>query len=217
MKGVFFMRRFTLLATIVAVSLSLLVSLSIAGDEIAALNLEKECVLFGRIANRNIMLYPASGSYSDSDFLPVAALPTMTELKGFEFLNNSNGELYPLDISDEGYFCANVGMGKYDLRGRDRNNEPYVIHKFSIPRGYAINLGTFWIDTHNPTVVSREGWASHLKAGAGGWLTYEEGSSAVALRFEHVADDDSYDECEEWFEDCHEEVYLAFEQVVVRR
>ena len=106
-------------------------------------------------------------------------------------------------------------MGKYDLRGRDRNGEPYVIHNFSIPRGMAVNLGTFWIDTSNPTVVSREGWASYLKTG--GWITHIEGSSSVAIRFDRVTDDDSYDECEEWFEECHEEVYLAFEKVMARR
>jgi hypothetical protein len=209
------MGRYTVLAVFVAVSLALMMSLALADDAIKALELEKECVLFGRIADRNVMLYSTSGSYSGFDFLPVATLPRMAELKGFEILNSSTGDWYPLDISDEGYFCANVNMGKYDLRGRDRHDQPYIIHSFAIPRGMAINLGTFWVETHDPAVVSREGWASHLRGQ--GWAAYEEGAYAVAVNFEHVIDDDTYAECEDWFSGCHEEVYLAFEEVIVRR
>jgi hypothetical protein len=209
------MGRYTVLAVFVAVSLALMMSLALADDAIKALELEKECVLFGRIADRNVMLYPTSGSYSGFDFLPVATLPRMAELKGFEILNSSTGDWYPLDISDEGYFCANVNMGKYDLRGRDRHDQPYIIHSFAIPRGMAINLGTFWVETHDPAVVSREGWASHLRGQ--GWAAYEEGAYAVAVNFGHVIDDDTYAECEDWFSGCHEEVYLAFEEVIVRR
>jgi hypothetical protein len=214
-KEVFSMGRYTVLTVFVAVSLTLMMGLALAND-IKALELEKECVLFGRIANRNVMLYPASGSYSGIDFLPVAALPRMAELKGFEVLNNSTGDWYPLDTSDEGYFCANLSMGKYDLRGRDRHNQPYVIHSFAIPRGMAVNLGTFWVETHDPAVVSREGWASHLRGQ--GWVAYEEGLQAVAVNFEHTIDDDkAYAECEDWFSECHEEVYLAFEKIIIRR
>jgi hypothetical protein len=209
------MGRYTVLAVFVAVSLALMMSLALADDAIKALELEKECVLFGRIADRNVMLYPTSGSYSGFDFLPVATLPMMAELKGFEILNSSTGDWYPLDISDEGYFCANVNMGKYDLRGRDRHGQPYIIHSFAIPRGMAINLGTFWVETQDPAVVSREGWASQLRGQ--GWAAYEEGAYAVAVNFEHVIDDDTYAECEDWFSGCHEEVYLAFEDVIVRR
>jgi hypothetical protein len=209
------MGRNTVLAVFVAVSLALMMGLALAND-IKALELEKECVLFGQIAGRNVMLYPTSESYSGFDFLPVAALPRMAELKGFEILNRSTGDWYPLDISDEGYFCANVSMGKYDLRGRDRHDQPHIIHTFNLPRGMAINLGTFWVETQDPAVVSREGWASHLRGQ--GWVAYEEGSYAVAVNFEHnIEDDTSYAECEDWFSSCHEEVYLAFEDVIVRR
>ena len=208
------MGRYTVLTVFVAVSLALMMGLALAND-IKALELEKECVLFGRIANRNVMLYSATGGYSEFDFLPVATLPRMIELKGFELLSSSTAEWHPLDISDEGYFCANVGMGRYELRGRDRHDQPYIIHTLNVPKGMAINLGTFWVETHDPVVVSREGWASHLRGQ--GWVAYEEGSYAVAVNFEHVIDDDTYAECEDWFSGCHEEVYLAFEDVIIRR
>ena len=209
------MGRFAVISLAIAATLLLTFGLTAADNGIKAMDLEKECILFGRIANRNVLLYPTMETVGGYDFLPVPAMPRMAELKGFEVLNTRTGDWIPLDISDDGYFCANVDMGRYDLRGRDRFNQPYVIHSFAIPRGMAVNLGTFWVETHDPALISREGWASHLRGT--GWAAYEEGAFAVAVNFEHIVDDGTYAQCEEWFQGCHEEVYLAFEPVMVRR
>jgi hypothetical protein len=165
----------------------------VAGDEPAALTLEKECVLFGRILGHQVLLYPERKIAA-----PVYDMPEMTQIGGFEVLNKITGEWYPITISEDGHFCANVSMGKYDLRGRDCKGRPYVIHSFNIPKNMAANLGDFWVETCDPNVVSREGWLS------------------IALRMEHITSDEAYEECENWFAECHEEAFDQFSNVIIR-
>jgi hypothetical protein len=195
---------------LIAISVPVSMNLTVAGDEPAALTLEKECVLFGRILGHQVLLYPEQQVTE-----PVFDLPEMKQISDFEVLNKTTGEWYPLTLSEEGYFCANVGMGKHELRGRDCDGRPYVIHNFNIPKGMAANLGDFWVETCDPTVVSREGWFTYFNEE--GWQEYREGSDAIALRIEHIVSDEAYEECENWFAECHEDAYDQFSSVIARR
>lgn len=210
MRGVFLMRRPFLLLVLLTILVSVSMSQAVAGDKPAPLSLEKECVLFGRILNSHVLLYPGKRILE-----PVYNLPDMTQVQGFEVLNTATGEWHPLKLSENGYFCANIGMGNYHLRGRDCNGRPYVIHSFTIPKGMAANLGDFWIQTCDPNIVARENWHSHFRQG--GWQEYKDVSGVIGLRFEHVATDEAYEDCEKWFAECHEEVYGHFAQVIARR
>ena len=211
-KGVFPMRRFIVFLALIMISVPVSMNLTVAGDESATLALEKECVLFGRILGSHV-LPNLSGQVSE----PVYDLPEMTHIQGFEILNTITGERHQLTLSDDGHFCANVEMGMYELRGRDHARQPYIIHGFTIPRGMAANLGEIWIEARDVRIVAREGWFSHVKRV--GWQECREGSGSIALRppVEHVVSDGAYEDCENWFAECHEEVYDLFSQVIVRR
>jgi hypothetical protein len=211
-KGVFPMRRFIVFLALIVIAVPVSMNLTVAGDEPATLALEKECVLFGRILGSQV-LYPG-GQVSE----PVYDLPMMAQqVQGLEVLNVTTGERHQLTVSEDGHFCANVGMGRYELRGRDHAMQPYVIHSFTIPRGMAANLGEFWIKVHDSGVVAREGWFSHVKMA--GWQEYRDGSGRIALRppVEHIVSDGAYEDCENWFAECHEEVYDQFANVIARR
>ena len=204
------MRKSLFLLVLVVVLLLIPSSRSLAADEPAPLTLEKECVLFGRILNSHVLLYPAKKVLE-----PGRDLPEMTQVRGFEVLNTVTGEWHPLVLSEGGYFCANVGMGKYQLRGRNCKGDPYVIHSFTIPKGMAANLGDFWVETCDIAVVARENWYSYFREG--GWQEYEQASGRIGVRIEHVATEKSYEDCEMWFARCHEEVYGHFAQLIARR
>jgi len=204
------MRRFIVLLALIAVLVPILVNLSVAADEPVPLKPEKECVFIGRIQGSRVVLYPVEMVPE-----PVLELPVMANIKGFDVINTGTGEWQPLTLSEEGYFCANVGQGKYNLRGRDSDGKPYIIHSFNLPRGMAANLGTFWVETRNPKIVTREGWSSHVKPSA--WRIYKEGSSSIALRLEHIATDEAYNDCDSWFAECHEEAYEQFGNFMARR
>jgi hypothetical protein len=193
-----------------AVSVPVLVNFSVAADDPAPLQLEKECVLIGRIVGRHVMLYP-----TDTMADPGMYYPPMIELKGFDILNDQTGEWHPLNLSEDGYFCANVGMGRYDLRGRDADGRPYLIHSFSVPRGMAVNLGTFWIETRDPNVLAREGWFSYVRSR--GFRMVQEGSNAIAIKLEQITTNEAYTDCENWFASCHDKAYEQFADVMARR
>ncbi len=203
------MRRLMVFLVLIAIPVAVSINLSVAGDEPAALTLEKECVLFGRILGHQVLLYPEPKIAA-----PVYDLPEMTQIGDFEVLNKTTGEWYPLTISEDGHFCANVSMGKYDLRGRDCNGRHYVIHSFNIPKNMAANLGDFWVETCDPNVVSREGWLSYFREE--GWQEYRDESGVIALRMEHITSDEAYEECENWFAECHEEAFDQFSNVIIR-
>jgi hypothetical protein len=207
------MRRFIVFLALIVIVVPVSMNLTVAGDEPTALALEKECVLFGRIlGSHDVLLYPR-GQVSE----PVYDLPKMAQVHGFEVLNIITGEWHPLTLSEDGHFCANVGMGRYELRGRDHARRPYVIHSFTIPRGMAANLGELWIEARDSSVVAREGWFSHVKMV--GWQEYRESSGSIALRppVEHIVSDEAYEDCENWFAECHEEAYDQFASVIARR
>ncbi len=204
------MKRFMVFVALIAISVPVSMTLAVSGDEPAAMQLEKECVLFGRILGSHVLLYP-TGQGSE----PVNELPGMTQVQGFEILNTTTGEWHPITLSEDGYFGANVDMGRYDLRGRDRNGQPYVIHSFTIPRGMGANLGEFWIEVRDPSIVTQEGWSSHvMKAG---WREYQVDSGSLAMRVEHVTSDEAYKECDDWFAKWHVEAYDKFGSVIARR
>ena len=206
------MKRFVVFLALIAISVPISMSLAVAGDEPAAMQLEKECVLFGRILGSHVLLYP-----NRQISAPVYEPPGMTQVQGFEVRNITTGEWQQLTLSDDGRFCANVGMGRYELRGRDHALQPYVIHSFTIPRGMAANLGEFWLEARDSSVVAREGWFSHVKRV--GWQEYRESSGHIALRppVEHIVSHEAYEDCENWFAECHEEVYDQFASVITRR
>lgn len=204
------MKRFMVFLVLMALSVPLSMNLAVAGDEPAPLKLVKECVLFGRILGHRVLLYQEQQVAE-----PVYDLPEMTQIGGFEILNEETGEWHPLSLSEEGYFCANVGMGIYDLRGRDFKGQPYVIHTFNIPKGMAVNLGNFWVETCDPMVISKEGWTPYFQSR--GWHEYGEAAGAVELRVKQVSTDEAYDDCEKWFAECHEEAYDYFSSVIARR
>jgi len=204
------MKRFMVFLALIAISVPVSMNLATAGDEPPAMQVEKECILFGRILGSHVLLYPTRQSAQ-----PVYDLPDMTQVQGFEVLNTTTGEWQQLTLTKDGHFCANVSMGKYDLRGRDRNGKPYVIHSFNIPNGMGANLGEFWMEVRDPSIVAREGWFSHLKEA--GWREYQVGSGRIAIRLEHVISDKAYEESENWFAESHEEAYDQFASVIARR
>ena len=112
------MKRFVVLTLFLCLSATLWAGLWEAVDP-SPLVLTKECVPIGRIQGSHLMLYPA-------DFIgePVYDLPAMTRIMGFEVLNTGTGEWHPLTLSEDGSFCANVGAGRYKLRGRDCREGP---------------------------------------------------------------------------------------------
>lgn len=202
-----------LFAAVLAVALlagPALTSQSQAADQATPMQVEKECILIGRILGRHVMLYPGAEAGAPGFYYP----PTMS-LGGFEVLNPETGEWHPLTLSEKGYFCANLGMGRYELRGRDPNGHPYIIHRFSVPRGMAVNLGTFRIQAINPNDPAREGWLTYLQAA--GYRVFRHGTSAAAVRAEHLTGDRAYDDCEGWFASCHDEVFQQFSSVMARR
>lgn len=185
-----------------------------AAQEATPQTLKKECVLFGRILGSHLMLYP-SVAVSEPVYDPGPELPAMVQIKSFEVLNTVTGEWQPLILSPQGYFCTDLGKGMYDLRGRTSDGRPYLIQSFSVPAGMAVNLGTFWVEACDPRVISREGWHSYMNEA--GWREYRMGSHTISLRLEHVTTDGAYQDCEEWFASCHEEVYERFAAVIARR
>jgi len=156
------------------------------------------------------MLYPKV--QSDTMERPI---PTVVTIKGFEILNTISGEWIPVSLTKEGYFCVNVGMGEYELRGRDSMGRPFLVHRFNVPLNMAVNLGTFWIETTNPKLVTKDQWYNYDRTAA--WRTYEDGSGHIAVRLTHDTDRKVYEDCENWFASCHEEAYNHFEQVMARR
>ena len=204
------MKRSTMLFVLVMVPVILMSGTAIATDEQAPFVLEKECVIIGRILGSNVMLYPIGQPYETD-----RPIPAMVKIKGFEILNTASKDWIPLSIAENGYFCANVRMGEYELRGRDSKGRPYLIHRFNVPLNMAVNLGTFWIETSNPDLVAEDQWYNYEKTTS--WREYAEGDGHIALRIGHVTDQAAYDECEKWFASCHEEVYEHFEKVMARR
>jgi len=209
-RGVLPMRRFTVLMALILVSVPLVMGLSLAGDEPVALELEKECVIVGRIQGTEVMLYPREQT-SETD----QQVPIMTRIGGFEVLNVASGEWQPLPLSNEGYFCANIRMGRHDLRGRDSAGRPYLVHSFNVPLHMAVNLGSFWIETGDPGLVSQEPWYSYNRTAD--WREYQKGAGHIYVRLEHDTSREVYEDCESWFSGCHEEAYEHFEKVMARR
>jgi len=208
------MRRSMVFLALITIMVPVLVNLTAAGNEPVPLTLDKECVFFGRILGSHTMMY-SKGSITEPVYEPGSELPTMVQIQGFEVLNTATGEWHPLTLSEEGYFCANVGKGRYDLRGRGRYGRPYTIHSFNVPGGMAVNLGSFWVEACDPTVVSREGWYSYMNEA--GWQEYRRGSGSISMRLEHITSDEAYEDCESWFAQCHEEAYDQFAAVIARR
>jgi len=204
------MKRFTMLLVAIFVPVLLASVFVVYADEPAPLILEKECVIIGRILGTDVMLYPKEQRYKTDRPIPV-----MVKIKGFEILNTTDGEWVPLELTSEGYFCANVRMGKYELRGRDSEGRPFLIYRFNVPMNMAVNLGTFWVETTNPKLVAQDLWHNYERTSA--WREYAEEGGHIAMRFEHVTDKEAYDECEEWFADCHEKAYDHFARVMARR
>jgi len=204
------MKRFTMLLVLVFVSVSLVSGLAVCADEPAPLVLEKECVILGRILGTDVMLYPKEQRYETDRPTPI-----MVRIKGFEILNTTSGEWVPLSLTKDGYFCVNVRMGGYELRGRDSEGRPYLIHRFNVPLNMAVNLGTFWTETSNPKLVTKDPWYNYERVAS--WREYGEGAGHIAVRLEHVTHRTAYDDCESWFADYHEEAYEHFEQVMARR
>jgi hypothetical protein len=77
------------------------------------------------------------------------------------------------------------------------------------------NLGNFWIKTCDLDIIERENWQSYFREG--GWQEFKHASGKVGMRFEHIATEKAYEECQMWFARCHEEVYEHFAQLVARR
>ena len=208
------MKRFVVLLTLVAITVPVSMNLMAAGDEPAPLVVKKECVVFGRILGSHLMMYSRE-PIAEPVYDPGSELPTMTQIQGFDILNTATGEWHPLTLSGDGYFCANIGMGLYEMRVRASDGKPYLIHSFNIPRGMAINLGSFWVEARNPDVVSRGSLRSDQKEA--GWHEYREGTSSISLRFEHITSTEIYEECENWFAQCHGEAFEQFSSVIARR
>jgi len=209
-KGVSFMKRFMAVLTIVLLSSVLTVVLPASGGEPETLTLGKPCVIVGRVLGADIGLFPvgeASGAGEKS--------PEMTRLRGFELLNLTSGDWIPLSLSSEGYFCANVRMGEYDLRGRDSKGLPYLIHRFNVPLNMAVNLGTFRVETSRPDLVTVELWPDYSRTA--NWREYREGAGHVAFRLKHETGQVAYEDCEKWFAGCYADIYKHFENVMARR
>lgn len=204
------MKRFLLLQLLIFLSISLVMSLQVLGDEPATLELDKECVIVGRIQGTDVMLYPQVQVPQG-----IRHAPQMARIKGFEILNLTSGEWEPITLTEEGYFCANVRMGKYELRGRDCEDRPYLIHRFNVPLHMAVNLGTFWVEASDPVSTIQDPWHNYERTSA--WREYREGAGHVAFRLVHATDKKAYENCENWFAQCHEEVYEHFEKVMARR
>ncbi len=197
------MRRFMVIMALGMVSLFVCMNLSVAADEPAPLDLEKECVLIGRFLGHRFTPVLQEGSE-----IPDLYYPPVVEVKGFDVLNVATGEWHPLNLSKDGYFCLNLGMGRYDLRGRDSRMNPFVIRRFSVPNGMMVNLGTYRILTRTPQPGQETGW---------NWHSCLEGYFATSMRVEHLADEAAYGDCEDWFSECHEDAYEEFADVIVRR
>jgi len=205
------MMRFKMVLTVVFVSVLMAIVLPLsAGDEPGTLSLDKACIVMGRIQGADVKLFPA-GQTPDAD----QPFKEAIRLKGFELLNLDSGDWQPLSLSKEGYFCANVRMGEYDLRGRDCKGRPYLIYRFNVPLNMAVNLGTFFVETCNPDLVSGEPWHDYFRTA--NWREYREGEGHVALRLNHVTSQKAYEDCESWFASCHETIYEHFEKVIARR
>ncbi|UCG39462.1 MAG: hypothetical protein JSV00_04360 [bacterium] len=205
------MRGFTLLLALVFLIVPAAAVLAEAPIyEPPVLEFEKECVIVGRLLGTDVMLYPVGRA------LPVEEqLPAMARIRGFEILNVTTGESQQLYLSQEGYFCANVGMGQYDLRGRDWEGRPYLVHRFDVPLHSAVNLGTFWVETNDPGLVALGPWYNYERMET--WRMYREGAGRIAVRVRHDTSAGTYKECEDWFAECHEEAYEHFEKVMARR
>jgi hypothetical protein len=199
-----------MLFVLIMASILLVSGAAMAIDQSAPLVLEKECVIIGRILGTDVMLYPIGQSNETN-----RPIPAMVKIKGFEIFNTTSKDWIPLSVGEDGYFCANVRMGEYELRGRDSKGRPYLVHSFNVPLNMAVNLGTFWIETTNPKLVSEDQWYNYEKTTS--WREYTQGDGHIALRIEHVTDQAAYDECEKWFANCHEEAYEHFEKVIARR
>ncbi|UCF88560.1 MAG: hypothetical protein JSV70_09170 [bacterium] len=204
------MKRSVMFLSLILVSVFLASVHAVYADEPAPLVLKKECVIIGRLLGVDVMLYPKEDLYRTD-----RPIPAMTRVKGFEILNSISGEWIPLSLSDDGYFCLNVGMGEYELRGRDSQGRPYLIHRFNVPLNMAVNLGTFWVETTNPKWVTVD--PLQLYESTVSWRLYGEGAGHIAMRMMHETSRQAYEECEEWFAECHEEAYEHFEKVMARR
>ena len=204
------MVRYRIVLAVILVSGMVAVALSVSGDEPAALQLEKECVVMGRIQGADVNLFPAGQTPGTGQ-----VFKQKVRVRGFELLNLDSGDWQPLSLSKEGYFCANVRMGKYDLRGRDCEGRPYLIYRFNVPLNMAVNLGTFAVEACNPDLVSGESWHDYSRTA--NWREYREGDGHVALRVVHDESMSAYEDCESWFASCHEEIYEHFEKVIARR
>lgn len=191
--------------TIIFLTGALTVVLPVSGDDPETLTLEKPCVIVGRILGADVTLFPVLENHP----------PEMGRIKGFELLNLTSGEWLPLTLSREGYFCANVRMGEYDLRGRDFEGLPYLIHRFNVPLNMAVNLGTFMVQTGHPDLVPVEIW--HDYSMTGNWRVYREGVGHVAFRLKHETGQVAYEDCENWFAGCYKDIYGHFEKVMARR
>lgn len=204
------MGRYTVWLTLIIASVILAIGRPISADEPAVFLLKKECVVFGHTRGVDVKLYPIELVPGTED-----RFKDMTRIKGFEILNVTTGEWHPLTLSKEGCFCANVGMGQHDLRGRDSEGRPYLIHRFNVPLNMAVNLGTFRVETCDPAFFARERWYNYFRTA--GWKMFREGDGQIAARLKRDTSRDAYEDCENWLAGCHEEVYEHFESVMARR
>lgn len=209
-QGGVFMRKFRIVLAVICVSGLLAAVRPVSADEPEALKLEKECVVMARIQGADVELFPI-GQKPGTD----QPLKDMVRVRGFELLNRDSGDWQPLSLSEEGYFCANVRMGRYDLRGRDCEGRPYLIYRFNVPLNMAVNLGTFLVETCHPDLVTVEFWHDYFRTAS--WREYREGEGRIALRLKHDASKEAYEDCENWFAGCYEAAYEHFKKLIARR
>lgn len=194
------MKRLMVFWAILAVMLSVSGNLTTAGETTVPVFLEKECVLIGRITDHG------SGLLSQGVISEPVFEPREIRITGFDLLNIETGEWHPLSLSDGGFFCVNVSMGRYKLMARAKDFRPLMIRTVNVPRGMMVNIGTYRIEACDFQTEIAERWYSCL-----------DDTYAGSVHFVHLTGDRSYENCDQWFSQCHEEVYEMFADMSTRR
>lgn len=187
-------------AVVLALVVPVSASLAAAGEVVPKMYLEKDCVVFGRLDGHRIkMLYPVM------EEIPDLWSSEILELKGFMIFNLYSGKKQKLEVTEDGYFCLNIDPGTYELGTTDSSGRWIAIDSFRVPHGRMVNLGTYRVEMKSGALL--QDWA---------WHPCTIGPVKRSVRFNHLGDTVSYNDCEEWFADCHDAVYAHFASLPLR-
>jgi hypothetical protein len=176
------MKRF---ASVIGLSVVLLMAASLVqgSDVTPGLDLKKGCVVFGRLDGHMVRMELTEAMQMTDLWLPKSAA-----MKDFVIINPASGIEHALELTQEGYFCAALVPGSYELRTPDNQGNWIIIDSFEVPRGRLVNLGTYRVEMKSTPFLND--WA---------WHPCTIGPYKRSVRFNHMQDEAFYSCCEEWF------------------